>query len=228
MAILENRYSEGERLPTEAELSRAHRVSRQTVRRAYQDLVADGIVHRIPGKGTFPASGGRYLRSFGSIDELLSLSLDTELQIVSPLAIVVRPEIAELLGLEFDDVAEVTFFRLHQNLPFCFTTVALTPAIGERLLSVESLTRAGARSRATILGLLDTMLEQPVTGAKQSVTAVAAPAEIAGHIDCAPGAPVLCIERLYFSLDGRPAEHAVNYFNPSRYSYRLRLQRTSK
>jgi DNA-binding GntR family transcriptional regulator len=41
-AILERRYADGTRLPTEAELAAEHQVSWQTVRRAFQDLVADG------------------------------------------------------------------------------------------------------------------------------------------------------------------------------------------
>ena len=40
-AILRHEYPDGVRLPTEAELAEQHRVSRQTVRRAFQDLVSD-------------------------------------------------------------------------------------------------------------------------------------------------------------------------------------------
>ena len=40
-------------IPTEAELAREHGVSVGTVRKAIDLLVADGIVERIQGKGTF-------------------------------------------------------------------------------------------------------------------------------------------------------------------------------
>src|SRR5262249_783477 len=53
------------RLPTEAELARSYGVSRQTVRRAFQDLVAEGMVLRVPGRGTFVAPRRPYLRQFG-------------------------------------------------------------------------------------------------------------------------------------------------------------------
>ena len=49
--ILHGDYADGRRLPTEAELAERHGVSRQTVRRAFQDLVADGMVYRVPGGG---------------------------------------------------------------------------------------------------------------------------------------------------------------------------------
>jgi GntR family transcriptional regulator len=225
--IMEGRFPSGERLPTEAELSKQHAVSRQTVRRAYQDLVADGIVHRIPGKGTFPRTRGEYLRSFGSIEELLSLSLDTILEILEPLQFVDRPDAAAALGLQFDSVAEVTFRRLHDGLPFCVTTVSLPAAIGQRLRDLEMLTTPNATSSTTMLALLSRALDKPFAGAKQTITAVAAPANLAHVIDCEPNQPVMRIERLYFDLDGRPVEYAVNHFNPERYSYRLQLQRTN-
>ena len=43
----------GDRLPTEAALERRYRVSATTIRRALNDLAAEGLVRRIQGKGTF-------------------------------------------------------------------------------------------------------------------------------------------------------------------------------
>ena len=227
-AILQNHYPDGRRLPTEAELSKQYRVSRQTVRRAYQDLVAEGIVHRIPGKGTFPAARGQYLRSFGSIEDLLALSIDTVLTVIRPLEPATRPEAAAMLGLQFDEILEVGFQRLHDDVPFCYTTVSLPPSLGQLLRKAPFLREVGSRSQTTILALLDRVLDKPITGAKQMITAVAAPALIAPLIECQVDQPVMRIERLYFDADGRPVELAVSYFNPSRYSYRLQLRRAGQ
>ena len=49
-------YSAGEKLPAEFEMCAKHEVSRVTVRRALDDLVADGVLERRQGKGTFVAS----------------------------------------------------------------------------------------------------------------------------------------------------------------------------
>ena len=46
-------YQEGERLPTEKELSESYGVSRITTKKAYEMLCAEGYVFRSPGKGTF-------------------------------------------------------------------------------------------------------------------------------------------------------------------------------
>jgi LacI family repressor for deo operon, udp, cdd, tsx, nupC, and nupG len=44
-------------IPPENEFCNRFKVSRGTVRKAFEDLEREGIIHRIPGKGTFLASG---------------------------------------------------------------------------------------------------------------------------------------------------------------------------
>src|SRR5581483_139978 len=67
-ALVGGKYGPGTRLPTEAELVAAHGVSRQTVRQAFSELVTEGLIYRVRGRGTFaiPARpSGAYLRSVG-------------------------------------------------------------------------------------------------------------------------------------------------------------------
>src|SRR5262245_4900977 len=91
--IAAHRYPPGQPLPTESQLSELHGVSRQTVRRAFQDLVADGLVYRVPGRGTFAYDDdGRHLRSSGSTEDLLALAFDTELEMLSPPAVAIDIE----------------------------------------------------------------------------------------------------------------------------------------
>jgi DNA-binding GntR family transcriptional regulator len=227
-AILRHRYADGSRLPTEAELAQEYRVSRQTVRRAFHDLVAEGMVHRVPGRGTFAAArDGQYLRQFGSVEDLMGLSLDTRLEVLRPLRRQVNIEAAGRLRLASDAVHGIVFRRLHNDEPFCHTEVYLHPDAGAALADLPELTTLSARSDATIIGLLDTRLPAPIAEAEQSITATAADDTLAAALCCEPGAPVLRIDRIYLTAADLPVELAISHFLPEQYSYRVKLRRSS-
>jgi DNA-binding GntR family transcriptional regulator len=213
------------RLPTEQELAAQYGVSRGTVRRAYLELVNDGTVVRFPGKGSFVSQEQPYQRLFGSIDELLGIAVDTMLEVIEPLHSTNDSDAATALGLQFDDVLKVAYRRLHGDTPFCYSDVFLPPRLFRHLQQFAFLHERMARSEETILSILDRVLPQPITGARQTVTAVALNAGIACHIGCDAGDPAMRIERVHFDADGRPVDRCVNYFNPNRYVYRMQLQR---
>jgi GntR family transcriptional regulator len=225
-AIRNGEYADGRQLPTEEQLAASYSVSRQTVRRAMQDLVSEGIIYRVAGRGTYPvAEQDRYVNHFGSVEELMALSLDTECEVVSPLQRKVDVETASRLRLPSDEICHVTLVRRHAGVPFCYTSVCLPPRIGELLTGFAELAEPGRRSRVTIIGLVDTRLA--VATAEQSVSAAGAPAFAAAHLGCDVGEPLLRIDRLYFDAGDAPVELAVSYFDPEHYSYRVRLRRRS-
>jgi DNA-binding GntR family transcriptional regulator len=223
-AILHRNGGTGaERLPTEAELALRFGVSRGTVRRAYLDLVSEGLVERVPGRGSFPLRRPPYRRAFNSVDELLALSEDTLMEVIQPLAAVTDPDAASALGLQFDTVLRVTYRRSHEAAFFCHTEVSVPPRFQGVLETAGFLRQPQSISRDTVLGILDR--ESTISGTRQVITAVSAPADLAALIGCAEMQPVLRVERVHFDAEGRPAERCVNHFNPERYVYRLQLQR---
>jgi GntR family transcriptional regulator len=222
-----NHYAEAKPLPTEAELAASYSVSRQTVRRAMQDLVADGSVYRVAGRGTFAnPRNGQYVRQFGSIEELMGLSIDTTLQIVDPLHERVDVEAAGRLRLDTDLVSAVTFRRLHLGTPICWTVVTVPRSIGRRLEGTWDLQTAGAESRLTVIGLLDEILPNPIVEASQSISVRPVPEGIGPLIGCQDQQSVLKIDRIYLDALNIPIELAVSWFNPDIYSYRVRLRRS--
>ncbi len=226
-ALREQRYGDSGRLPTEAELGVTHGVSRQTVRRAMLDLVSEGLVYRIPGRGTFATRrDGRYLRQLGTVEDLISLSVDTEMELLQPLARRVDLAAAGRLQLDDDIVWSTAFRRFHEGVPLCYTRVSLSPLVGRVLDDVPELREPGRRSQHTVLGLLDERLSQPVLHAEQSISVGYLPEEAASALGVAAGEPVLQIDRVYSDASGQAVELAVNWFHPDHYSYRVRLRRS--
>jgi GntR family transcriptional regulator len=226
--ITEHRYPDGVQLPTEADLAAAHGVSRHTVRRAFQDLVAEGAVYRIPGRGTFAYNdSGKYLRSSGSIEDLMALSLDTELEILDPPSVGVHIDAAGRLRQDTDEVVTMRFRRIHEDLPYCVVTAFLPVRLGRSLFDVPEFAQVGVRHTMTVLSVVQRLAGRPIAGADQSITAVPAPDDVSEAIDCAPGEPVLRIDRLYFDREKNLLELAINHFNPRRYTYRFQMRATS-
>ena len=224
LAIREGRFGEGGRVPTEAELQRQYGVSRHTIRQAFQDLVAEGLVHRIPGRGTFAtdlSKGGHYLRSIGTIEELMAWA-GSEIEVLQHPETRTEAEAARNLGLPSDEVSVLVVRRFYEGVPFVVTRVYLPPEVGERL-KAKALYPEGS---GTVLGVLEEfILPRPVAGASQDITAVFAPPDVAALIDCQPGEPILYVERIYFDTNNSPVELAISYYNPRRYSYHLELRR---
>lgn len=225
--IAAGHYPDGTRLPTESELVTRHGLSRQTVRRAFQDLVAEGVVYRVPGRGTYASeTGGRYLRQLGSIEDLMSLSEDTSMEVLRGLSRGVDVDAASRLRLDNDVIYSVMFRRLHDGVPFVVTTVQLPESVGRLLQGSEALD-AGAVGTHTVIGLLEPLLADPIAEAAQSITVAGATDAVAQAVGCAPGHAMLRVDRLYSDTDGRPVELSVSHFLPEQYTYRVTLRRSN-
>jgi GntR family transcriptional regulator len=224
--IAAGRYPDGARLPTESELVTRHGLSRQTVRRAFQDLVAEGVVYRVPGRGTYASEPGRhYLRQLGSIEDLMSLSDDTTMEVLAGLRRRVDVDAASRLRLDDDVVYSVVFRRLHDGVPFVLTTVHLVPSAAQPLLASPALAD-GTVGTHTIIGLLEPHLSEPIAEAAQSITVAPADGVVAEAVRCAAGHPMLRVDRLYSDSSGRPVELSVSHFLPEQYTYRVTLRRS--
>lgn len=218
-------YRDGVRLPTEAELSELHGLSRQTVRRAFQELVADGVVYRVPGRGTFATeTGGRYLRQLGSIEDLMNLSADTDMEVLEAPARRVDLDAAGRLRLETDVVYRIVFQRFHDGVPFVVTTVSWPEEVARLVYEAPEL-KQGALSSYTMIGLLEPHLQFPIIECAQSITATAASEDLASRLGCAVGQPVLRVDRTYLDSRGTAVELAVSHFLPEVYTYRVTLRR---
>ncbi len=97
--------------------------------------------------------------------------------------------------------------------------------MGGLVEAVPELAEVGTRSPATIIGLLDERLPDPIAEAEQSITVATAEGDVARHLGCEAHRPLLRIDRTYHTTTGRAVELAVSCFLSEHYSDRVRLRR---
>ncbi|QIX48183.1 GntR family transcriptional regulator [Rhodococcus sp. DMU1] len=218
-------YSVGRKMPTESVLQSVHNVSRHTVREALQILLSDGLIYRVQGSGTYVSgrqqdTRGRYVRSIGSLDEIIVWP-DTNTEVIEPFTVVVEPSIAARLELPYIEVSKATVRRSYEGLPFVLTRHYVEPELGAKL-AADGVPSVG---EGTVIGAAEKLLTKPIMGARQEITAMNAPEQEAELIGCQAGDAILLIERLYYDADGKFVEFTSSHFNPRRYSYRMELRR---
>lgn len=204
----------GEQLPSDAEMCVEFEVSRMTARHAMQRLAEEGLVVRVPGRGSFVAQAPEHRRA----DRLLSFSREMERQGRVPSSRVLAREIrpasaaaAGRLGLrEGDPIVVLTRIRLADGQPMAVESAILDRRVAAAVTSTdleegslhEALARAGhvlRRGTATI-------------------TAEAASREDARLLEIRAGDPLLVERRVIVDAQGRPIEATESRYPADRYA----------
>ena len=206
-----------EAIPPEPRLARHFGVSIGTLRKAIDELVAENVLLRQQGRGTFVAShrgeGMRFLffsiighdgsRQYPEVrleDFRRSRASEEAAQRLSvkPASAVIQFRNSLWLGGDCVGIDDIT------------VPAALFPALTE--------TRLRGRDN-TIYHLYERAFGVSVTRIFESLRAVAAPADVAAHLGVRPGAPLLLVRRVAFTLDDRPAEFRLSWVNTTRHEY---------
>lgn len=199
-------------LPAERELSVTHTVSRQTVRQALQQLVAEGRIYRRRGSGTFVAShkamqavelDGRDLYAGGE--------LNGDWRLVGIDRRPADPQEAATLELpEGSEVLQVT--RLRRS--------------GDDVVGLERLTVEAARFDGRWASVPDPAALSrlhwdshglEVAEGEQTIEAVPAQAAEAGLLEVAIGAPLLLLVQRTVDSEGRPTQFARSWYRGDRF-----------
>lgn len=202
-------YRPGDKLPTEAELSRRFGVNRHTARRALGDMAERGIVVPRRGAGVFVTSapldypiGGKVrfaqnIRASGRLPGRRSLRIETRPASIEEAAALALPPGADVIVYEGLSLAEDVVIA---HFISCFPAAAL-PGLPETLVDTASITDALRRN-----GVPD------YTRVSTRLTAVIASPTQALHLGLRPGAPLLKSESVNHDPAGTPVEYGLTWF----------------
>jgi GntR family transcriptional regulator len=219
--ILRGEFGRDGMLPVEEALCESYGVSRITVRRAIDGLLAQRLVIKRHGVGSFvdPAVGSvRSIRLVGYMDDALAYVKSLAHRILSRATERPPPTIAAALQLAEGELA-VRFELLVQDgeLPFAYSNFYFPESIG-RQLGNEDLVDG-----VPILRIVEHKTGQVIKRGEQTIRAIQADAPIAQHLRIQPGMPILQAVRTYYGADGYPVEVALVRYHPDRYDFTVDL-----
>jgi GntR family transcriptional regulator len=203
----------GDPLPSDAMLCREFSVSRMTARNAVQRLAQEGLVQRVPGRGTFVAEPPAHRLA----DNLLSFSEEMRRRgrratadLIDLRVRAAAPGEAARLKLE-DDAEVVVLQRLRRgNGDPVAVEVAVLPARLAEAIQAADWTVASLHAVLVAVGV------HPRRG-HATITAQGATAADARHLEVRRNAPLLVEERLILDAGGRPVELTESRYAGERY-----------
>lgn len=225
--IRNGRIPPGQKIPSEREICEKYGVSRTTVRQAISDLVAAGILMRVPARGTFVAGRRidqdltrvvRFSEAVSAAGYKPSSRLVGIHQIAAPatvsraLGLPIGERVVVIEMLIFADGAPLAFYRIHLPLE-------IGEATGRALLAAE------AEGRVTFGLVLEHV--RGVAGLEpaqvaQTYEASAATPPIARAMDIPEEAPIIASTRTVLTASGTPITYDEAYYRGDRYRFTIR------
>lgn len=215
----------GDRVGSEAELERAHGVSRITVRQALGALTQQGEVYRVPGKGTYVAP-----TKVAPLAAFTSFSENMEAQGLIPSYQVLAVAWVEPPGRVRDELrlglTEQAFFLerlLRANGEPIGIQRGYYPA--HWLIPIRESLTPEILETTSFYRLLEQRLGLRLRKAEETVEPAIATREEVRLLGIPREAPVLVVNRLSYLVSGEPVETVKLVFRGDTYRYRVDLYR---
>lgn len=220
--ILDGSYAPHDQMPSESELMARFKVSRITVRQALGDLQKEGMLYKIRGKGTFVSKPKAFqdlarLQGFG--EAMSRMGYETYNKLLSFRSVRATEEVCARLGLPARaPVTEIKRLRYLNREPISVDVTWLAADLGERLREADLATR-------DIFLILENDCRIALGHAELQIGALLADEALARQLRIEEGAPILKIDRLTFTAEGRPLDYEHLFYRGDAFQYRLRIER---
>ncbi|CAM3763212.1 GntR family transcriptional regulator [Castellaniella denitrificans] len=216
-------------VPGEHALAEQFNVARITIRKAMEMLVADGLVSRRPGLGTWPVRGGTGAQGIapagksqkahltGLLENIVNMGLRTSVRVLDSTLVGASPSVAEALHVDPGaPVHKSLRVRSTEAGPLSYITTYVPRTVAD--FTREDL------EREPLLMLLESAGVE-FGGATQTISARLADAQIARHLDVSVGSALLSVTRVVHDVNDRPVQLLLGLYRPDRYQYQLQLSR---
>jgi GntR family transcriptional regulator len=218
-------WKPGEAIPSEFELAARFRVSQGTVRKAIDELAAEHLLVRRQGKGTFVATHAeqhvqyRFLKLVPDAGDANSEG-PAQRTIIDCRRLRASADIARALSLRTGDAV----LQLRRVLAFAGEPTILEdiwlPGGPFKGLTAERL----ASYDGPMYALFETEFGVRMVRAHEQIRAVLPDAEQSRQLGVTPQTPLLSVERVAFTYDGKAMEMRRGLYRTDKHYYRNELQ----
>ena len=210
-------WKAGEAIPSEARLAERFNVSIGTIRKAIDELVAERILVRQQGRGTFVATHTED-RTLFYFFHIVGKDGSRELPTSELLSFrASRANAVEEARLQLSRSARI--LRAENVLKLGGRPVVLDQISVPAALFPDLDDEAFRAREGTIYGLYQARYGISVIRIRETLSAESPPKDVCRLLEIAPGAPGLMIKRVAFSYDDTPVEYRVSWVNTARHEY---------
>jgi GntR family transcriptional regulator len=223
-ALTSGEWKPPDAIPAERRLSERYGVSIGTVRRAIDELVAENILIRQQGRGTFVASHtrDRLLFYFFHVVPEAGPKTYPEVEFLS----FARARADRLAGERLGIAAGDPVFRIRNRLHLAGSPI-MVDDITLPIARFPGLTETRFRERPlTIYNLFQQAFGISVVRTSERLRATLADAEFAALLEVARGAPLLQIRRVAHTYNDAPVEYRVSLVNTAHHEYWAEIGRS--
>lgn len=206
----------GDQLPSEPELAAEHGMARMTARRAIEALMADGLLVRRRGRGTFvasprlaypPATSMSFSRTMRTLGHEVTTRL-LNFALVEPSA-----DIVDALELSAGAHALlVRRLRFVEDEPVAIHTNYMDGSYFALLRASDLLTRPISEAMEEVSGV-------HVASSSDFLEGLAAPREEATLLKVSPGDPILLVIGVAYTADGRRVLATRGWYRADRFRF---------
>lgn len=210
-------------IPSARELSKTYKVSAMTVRQALVALQQEGMIHSVPGLGTFVSDHrmSKRLTFVSFSQEVLERGMTPTSKIVSAIKTGVKDQaVAESLGISIgDEVYKIERVRFADKIPMAleesFVSAALIPGLLDQDLS------------KSLYEIFKNTYEKPVTKAECVVSPMNLSKRQADLLDTDVRSAALNFIVVAYDSRGRALERCNSIKRGDRYDFRYSIQADS-
>nr|WP_263324388.1 GntR family transcriptional regulator [Neobacillus sp. Marseille-Q6967] len=210
-------------IPTEQQLSVRFAISRPTVRQAINELVFEGFLYRIKGKGTFisrPKIQQEFLQVLDSFhNEIKKKGLTPSTKVLTIDMVKSDKSVSEVLGVtEGSTVIKIQRLRFANDDPIVIVDTFLPYNLCEFLLEKNL-------EQESLYELIEAELSLKITRAVRSLGAVLADDYEAQLLKVKQGAPIQFIKSTTLLSNGTPIEYSLAKYRGDRNTFTFEMSR---